>query len=59
MTETELMARGLTHLIWRNGVVEELHAEGYAGDVEPWMLDVLDDRENSLEERARRLLEGE
>lgn len=32
------------------------HAEGYAGDVEPWMLDVLDDRESSLEERARRLM---
>ena len=32
------------------------YAEGYAGNVEPWMLDVLDDRESSLEERARRLL---
>lgn len=34
------------------------HARGYVGDVDQWMLDVLDDRESSYEERARKLLEG-
>ena len=34
------------------------HARGYVGDVDRWMLDVLDDRESSYEERAKRLLEG-
>ena len=32
------------------------HAKGYNGDVERWMLDVLDDRESSYADRARRLL---
>ena len=34
------------------------HAKGYDGNVERWVLDVLDDRESSYEERARRLLHG-
>ena len=34
------------------------HARDYKGDVDQWMLDVLDDRESSYEERARRLMEG-
>ena len=32
------------------------HTKGYDGDVEDWMLAVLDDRESSYEERARRLM---
>ena len=34
------------------------YVAGYEGDVERWMLDVLDDREASYSERARRLLHG-
>ena len=27
MTQEQVLARGLAHLIWRNGAVESLHAE--------------------------------
>ena len=35
------------------------HAVGYDGTVPQWVLDVLDDRESSYEERARKLLGSE
>ena len=34
------------------------HARGFDGNVPQWMLEVLDDRESSYEERARKLMEG-
>ena len=34
------------------------YTSGWHGDVEPWMQEVLDDREASYSERARRLMRG-